>query len=269
MVMRETNSEGPLTETLTGIIAINNVVCLIAFSIVAAGIEMQAVSSVGPLESAYLVLYPLVWQIVGAIALGFLIGWMLASWGSQVVEHGETLILLAGSILLTVGLANILDVSPLVASLSLGATMVNLSSRSRALFTVLSRTDPPLYAIFFVIAGADLNLGLLPSLGLLGVIYAVGRAAGKLIGANYAARITGLDPQVQKLLGVAMLSQAGLAIGLVLIVGERFPQISATVTTVVLAAVAVFELIGPVGAKIALVRSGETCAAATEEAPVI
>jgi Kef-type K+ transport system membrane component KefB len=136
------------------------------------------------------------------------------------------------------------------------------------LFEVLSHTDPPLYAIFFVIAGADLNLALLPSLGVLGVIYAVGRSIGKLFGARIGAQRVGLDPVVRRFLGPSMLSQAGLAIGLVLVTTERFPAIAPTVTTVVLAAVAIFELIGPVSARFALVRSGEV-QQAQEPAPVI
>ena len=198
-----------------------------------------------------------VWQTVGSLALGYLLGLLLASWASQVHEHGEILILLAGSVLLAVGVSNMLGLSPLIASLAVGATMVNMSARSQALFHVLSRTDPPLYAIFFVIAGADLNLALLPTLGLSGAIYAVGRMAGKVIGASWAARRVNLDPVVQRLLGASMLSQAGLAIGLVLVTSERLPELAPTVTTVVLAAVAVFELIGPVSARLALVRSGE------------
>jgi Kef-type K+ transport system membrane component KefB len=165
---------------------------------------------------------------------------------------------MAGSVLLCVGLARWLDLSPLMASLAVGATMVNLSATSRLLFDALSRTDPPLYAIFFVIAGADLNLALLPALGMMGVIYVLGRAAGKFVGTRYAARVVGLGPDVQRLMGFAMFSQAGLAIGLVLVTNQRFPQIGPTISTVVLASVAIFELVGPLSARLALVRSGET-----------
>jgi Kef-type K+ transport system membrane component KefB len=181
----------------------------------------------------------------------------VGSWASHVKEQGETLILMAGTVLLCVGLAEWFELSPLVASLAVGATMVNLSAKSRRLFTALSRTDPPLYAIFFVIAGADLNLALLPSLGWLGVIYIFGRAAGKFLGTRYAAKFAGQGRDIQRLLGVAMLSQAGLAIGLVLVTNQRFPDLGPTITTVVLASVAMFELVGPLGARFALARSGE------------
>lgn len=78
-----------------------------------------------------------------------------------------------------------LDLSPLVPSLVVGATTVNISKRSQSLFTALSQTDPPLYAIFFVIGGADLNLALFASLGILGFIYVIGRAAGKFFGSLF------------------------------------------------------------------------------------
>lgn len=260
MVIREENSSGPLTETLTGIIAINNIVALVCFTLLAAGFDLATAGATTGITwgAVYGSLFPLVWQLVGSLALGFLVGLMLAIWASQVIEQGEILILLAGCVLLTVGVSQLLDLSPLVASLAVGATMVNLSKKSRALFDELSRTDPPLYAIFFVIAGADLNLALLPSLGMLGVVYIVGRAAAKLLGARHMARRLDTPPMVQKWLGPAMLSQAGLAVGLLLTVSRRFPEYAATVTTVVLAAVAVFEIVGPIGARVALVRAGES-----------
>ncbi|MEP7175263.1 MAG: cation:proton antiporter, partial [Gemmatimonadales bacterium] len=259
MVMRESDAAGPLTETLTGVIAINNIFTLVAFAIVAAVLDFrQAGLTTGvTLDVVYRSLFPLLWQLIGSVALGYLMGLLLATWATQAEEHGEILILLAGCVLLTVGVAGGLELSPLVASLAVGATMANLSARSRSLFEALSRTDPPLYAIFFVIAGADLNLSLLPSLGVLGLVYVLGRGTGKIFGAGYAARRLKAEPPVRRYLGAAMLAQAGLAIGLLLSVNQRFPDLAPIVTTVVLAAVAIFELVGPVTARVALVRSGE------------
>lgn len=270
MVIRECRAEGPLTDTLTCLIGINNVFCIFAFTLAGSIIDLASTPPSTIAEFVRVALFPLVWQFLGSAALGYLLGLLLTIWSKQVHEHGEILILLAGCVLLSVGAANMLGLSPLIASLCVGATVVNLSDRSRRLFEALSHTDPPLYAIFFVIAGADLNLALLPALGLPGAVYAIGRATGKLAGATWAARKLQMEPVVRRLLGPSMLSQAGLAIGLVLIANERFPDIAPTVTTVVLAAVTVFELIGPVGARIALVRGGEArVASATEPAPVL
>ena len=255
MVMRECNSHGPVTDTLTGVIGANNVLCLLAFSIVAAGLDMGSATEGG--VSIYASVYPLVWQMVGGVALGFLVGVLLSTWAARVIEKGETLILLCGCVLLCVGVAHILEVSPLVASLAVGATMVNLSAESRRLFNALGETDPPLYAIFFVIAGAELNIGLLTGIGVLGSIYVCGRILAKLVGPWLASRRTALPPMARSGLGFAMLSQAGLAIGLTLAVSERFPDLAPVVNTVVLASVVVFEIIGPLGARIVLARSGE------------
>jgi Kef-type K+ transport system membrane component KefB len=190
MVIRENNASGEFTESLTGVIGLNNILALVSFSVVAATIDLSTLAAGAELSFGGVAraIFPLVWQLVGSTALGFLVGLMLASWASQVVESGETLILLVGCVLLTVGVSTALGLSSLVASLAVGATLANLSTRSRRLFVALSRTDPPLYVIFFVLAGADLNLALLPSLGALGVVYVLCRATGKIGGAWVAAR---------------------------------------------------------------------------------
>jgi len=260
MVMRECNADGPLTDTLSGVIALNNIFCLTGFLVLAAGLDLHRAvlqSGVG-WEVLYRALYPMIWQLLGSVALGFLVGVLLAAWASTVTEHGEMLILLVGAILLAVGVAQLLELSPLLATLGVGATMVNLSGESRRLFKALAQTDPPLYAIFFVIAGADLDLGLLPSIGILGLVYIAGRVGGKLLGTAMVARRLPVEPVVRRYLGFAMLSQAGLAVGLMLAIDRRFPDLAPVITTVVLAAVTVFELVGPVSARQALVRAGET-----------
>jgi Kef-type K+ transport system membrane component KefB len=264
MVIRECDSAGPLTENLLGIIAVNNLLCIVIYSLVAAGIEITSAMAAAEnvLQSLYRSGFMLLWQLIGSVALGFLIGLLLAGWSSQVTEGGEMLILLAGSILLCVGVARVIELSPLIASLTVGATMVNLTERSRGLFRTLSGTDPPFYAIFFVIAGAGLDIELIPSMGALGLVYLAGRTVGKFVGASAAARWLGLEPSLQRFLGLGLLAQAGLAIGLTIAIDHRFPEFAATVSTVVLASVAIFEVIGPVSARFALVRSGEAGLAA-------
>jgi Kef-type K+ transport system membrane component KefB len=209
------------------------------------------------IETLYGSLYPLAWQLTGSVALGFLVGLMLAGWASRITEQGEMLILMAGSVLLCVGVARILDLSALIASLAVGGTMVNLHARSRRLFSALSRTDPPFYAIFFVIAGADLDVSLVPTMGVLGAYYLFARAVGKFAGARIGARWLGLNPVVQRLLGFGLMAQAGLAVGLVLTIDRRFPDYATVVTTVVLSSVVIYEMIGPISTKFAIIRSGE------------
>ena len=260
MVIRESNSSGPLTDTLLGIIAVNNIFCLAAYSLVGALIDLDvslAAESGLVLDTLYGSLYPLVWQLLGSVALGFLVGLMLAGWATRVADQGEMLILMAGSVLLCVGVTRILELSSLVASLAVGGTMVNLSARSRRLFNALSHTDPPFYAIFFVIAGADLDVALVSTMGALGTFYVFARGTGKFLGARFGAKWLGMDPVVQRLLGFGLMAQAGLAIALTLTIGRRFPDYAEIFSTVVLSSVVIYEMVGPISAKLAILRSGE------------
>jgi len=263
MVIRECDSQGPLTENVLGIIAINNLLCIAAFGFIAAAIDLTASqNSRAFFDTLYRSVFWFAWEIAGSAALGYLVGLLLSAWATQVTEGGEMLILLAGSILFTVGLSRAINLSPLIASLAVGATMVNLSGRSRHLFDTLSVTDPPFYAMFFVMAGAELDVRLVPAMGVLGVTYILGRIIGKFAGAGYAARRLGLDGPVRRYLGFAILAQAGLAVGLSLVVNSRYQEFAPVVSTIVLASVAVFEMIGPLSTRFALVRAGEVAGGA-------
>ena len=259
MVLRECNARGPMSDALLGIIAVNNIFCLVAYITCASFVDLVARWGQQSLwEALFQAGFPLVWQVAGSIALGFLTGLVLAGWARRMSETGEMLILLAGSILLCVGLARVLDLSSMIASLAVGATMVNLSRRSRRLFKTLAGTDPPFYAIFFVLAGADLDVSLLSSMGSVGIAYVVARGVGKFAGAWLGSRRLGMEVQVQNYLGFGLLTQAGLAVGLVLTVGRQFPAYYGEISTIVLSAVVLYEMIGPVATRFAVVQSGES-----------
>jgi Kef-type K+ transport system membrane component KefB len=129
----------------------------------------------------------------------------------------------------------------------------------------LSEADPPFYAIFFVLAGADLDVSLVGSLGLVGLVYLLGRAGGKFLGAQIGARRLGMAPSVQSYLGLTLLAQAGLAVGLTITAEHRFPEVAPAVTVIVLASVAVYEMFGPIATRWALMRSGESRLGQPEE----
>jgi Kef-type K+ transport system membrane component KefB len=254
MVLRECNAEGPMTEVLTGVFALDNVLCLVAFNLAAAMIQYFTSSTSGALAT----FGPVLWQLVGSAALGYAAGFLLSLWSSRVVEHGEQLILVIGCVLLCVGASRALDVSPMVTNLAVGATVANLSGRSRDFLQSLGQTDPPLYAIFFVLAGAELNLSLIGSLGLTGAIYVFGRMAGKFAGAKIGAVLGGSSAHVRSHLPTAMFAQAGLAVGLTLSIQRRLPTYAPELTAVILSSVIIFELIGPFGVRWSVVRAGES-----------
>jgi Kef-type K+ transport system membrane component KefB len=257
MVLRECNAKGQITDVLTGIFALDNLICLMTFNFVAGGIQFASHPADSIWQKAYATLVPAIWQLVGSVALGYVVGFLLSIWSARVVEHGEQLILLAGCVLLCVGAAKVLHLSSMITNLAVGATVVNLSEHSRRFLESLGKTDPPLYAIFFVLAGADLNVSMLASLGIPGAIYVLGRLAGKIGGARLGAHVAGSAAHVRRGLSSAMFAQAGLAIGLTMSMQRRLPEWAPAVTTVILAAVIVFELIGPFGVRWTVVRNGE------------
>lgn len=260
MVLRECNSEGPLTETILGIIAMNNLVCLTSFTLISSvvGLAVDPASGSGIFPAVYATAYGVVWQIIGSAALGILVGIMMAGLASRLAEHSEMVLLLAGSVLLCLGVSRLLELSPLVASLALGGTIANLAGPGSGVFQALGRSDPPFYAIFFVMAGADLDAAAVPTMGLLGVCYLLARGGGKFLGARLGASRLGVEATVRRNLGFGLMAHAGLAVGIVLAIERRFPEYGAIISTVVLSSIVIYEVLGPIAAKFAIVRSGES-----------
>jgi Kef-type K+ transport system membrane component KefB len=258
MVLRECNSRGPVSDAVRGAVAVNKVVVLAVFTLVVALIRVASPSTEPLLGLIYDAGFHLAWELLGSAALGFLVGLMLAGWCSRINDYGEVQMLLAGSILLCVGAALLLELSPLLASLAVGATMVNLTPTSQRLTVALARLDPPFYAIFFVVAGADLDIGRIRTLGALGGAYIIARSVGKFVGARAGAHFAGFTPPQQRSIAIALLAQADLAVGLSLEVSRRFPEYAMTMSTVILGAVCVFEVLGPIATRHAILASGET-----------
>jgi Kef-type K+ transport system membrane component KefB len=167
------------------------------------------------------------------------------------------MILAMGLILVAVGGSRWLGLSPLMCTLALGATVANASRHGRVLLEATGKADPPLYAAFFVLAGAELQLASLAALGLAGALYVVLRAAGKLGGAHLGMSGQALPPAVRHNLGLCLISSSSLAVGLTIQIRSSFPQHAAAVTGVVLAAVLIFEIVGPLLTRQALLRAGE------------
>lgn len=254
MVLHEYDARGPLTDRLLALVALNNMIVLSAYGLLAAALTLGGGGSW--LSAAHRGIHGLLWSTFGSVALGVLLGLVMDAWSGRVRESGESMTLVIGFILLTVGAARQLGLSPLFASLALGATMANASRRSDELLAAIGRADPPLYAAFFVLAGAELRPQSLAGVGLVGVAYVLLRSAGKLLGAWTALRQSPLDG-VRRNMGLCLLSSSSLAVGLTLQVRHAFPELASAVTGVVLAAVIVFEVIGPWLTRQALLRSGE------------
>jgi len=257
MVLHEYDARGPLTDLLTASLAFNNMLVLVAFGIGSAVLSMASGPATSLLHGLLASSHELLWTIVGSAALGVCLGLLLDVWSRRPLESGEMMILTIGVVLLAVGAARALGLSPLFVTLTLGAVTANASRRSDELLEELRRADPPLYAAFFVLAGAELRPAMLASLGLAGGAYVLLRSIGKMGGATFAVRRTGLPAAARQYFGLSLLSSSSLAIGLTIQIRDEFPDVAPTVTGIVLAAVIVFEIVGPLLCRFALVQAGE------------
>ena len=257
MVLNEYDAKGPLTERLLALVALNNMFVLVTFGLVSAVLTLLEPSAEGGLMSAYRAGHGLAWTIAGSVALGAIMGLGTDALATRAKESGESMILSVGVVLVTVGASRWLGVSPLIATLTLGATVVNASAYGDRLLRALGRADPPLYAAFFVLAGAELVPSSVLGLGLAGLAYTVARTVGKVTGARLALRHERVDPIVRQQLGLCLISSSSLAVGLTIQIRSAFPQYAATVTGIVLAAVVIFEVIGPLLTRRAIILAGE------------
>ena len=254
MVVRQYRADGPVTRTLLPVVALDDAVGLIVFSISVS--VAQGLDAGGDVNYALMALEPLK-EIALSLVLGAAIGFVMTYCMRFFASRANRLTLVICAVLLGTALADIWGLSSLLLCMMIGAVLANLYNDVDKLLDVVDHWTPPLFLLFFVLSGADLQLSVLPQVGLLGVMYLVCRSAGKYLGAFVGAHITHFDKNVQKYLGIALLPQAGVAIGMTSIVAQRLPQYSDEIRAVVLCATLIYELVGPVLTKIALTRAGE------------
>jgi Kef-type K+ transport system membrane component KefB len=257
MVLNEYDAQGPMTDRLLALVALNNMYVLVMFGMVTAGLTLVGSSDQGWLTSAYRATHALLWTTVGSVALGALLGLLTDFWATRAKESGEAMILSIGAVLIAVGASRWLGLSPLISTLALGATVANASPRGDLLLRALGRADPPLYASFFVLAGAELVPSSVLGLGAIGLSYTVARAVGKLAGARIGLHGQDVPPMVRSQLGYCLVSSSSLAVGLTIQIRSAFPEYAAAVTGIVLAAVVIFEVVGPLLTRRALLKTGE------------
>ena len=257
MVVRQYKADGPVTRMLLPVVAMDDALGLMVFSVSASVAEGMLG---GAMTFQSMVLSPLI-EIVGSLALGSFLGLVLGFCSRFFASRGNKLALTIALVLAGVGLCDMWGLSSLLVCMMIGAVMVNISQQHEVLMEQCDRFTPPLFLLFFVLSGAELDLTVLPSVGLMGISYLLLRSLGKWGGTMLGAVCVKADENVRKYLGLTLLPQAGVAIGMSQLVAGRFPTLAGTVNTVVLAGVLVFELIGPIITKIALTKAGEIPAA--------
>lgn len=246
MVIREYEAEGPVTGAVLTLVGLNNLASVLGFA-VAAHFLLR------PGDGPMLLLF----GMAGPLLLGGALGFAISVWVQRLELASEHKVLLLGAVAATAALCRSLGIDPLLASLALGMVLANSSPRWHKLVASLRQVDYPLYVAFFVLAGANLHIETLAHIGLLGIAYVAARTLGKFLGANLGARLGAFGGRERACIGFTLLAQAGVAIGLASTLSRQWPDGGMLLETVVLGAVVVFELVGPLAVRHGLVQAGE------------
>jgi len=251
-VVHEARAEGRFASTLLGIVAIDDAWGLLIFSFMLA--TAQALSGQGGVMD---VLMSGGWELGGALLVGIGLGIPMAYLTGRIRPGEPTLAEALGVVFLCGGLAIWLDVSFLLASMVLGVVVANLARHHERPFHAIEGIEWPFLILFFVLAGASLHLGSLLQVGLIGASYVVLRIVGRFVGVGVGSRISHADPAIRRWMWMALMPQAGVALGMALVVTQRFPDLAEIILPIVIGATVLFELIGPVLTRRALLKAGE------------
>lgn len=254
MVIRQYRAYGPLTNTILPVAALDDALGIMVFG-VSLSIAKLSITG-GDISILNMIAAPLI-EIFGSLLLGGIIG-VVFSYIADRAKCPESLLSMSLAVILgSAGLANYLNLSPLLTCMMIGGVLVNLVRNSKRVFKIVNDFTPPIHLLFFTFAGASLDLSILASIGLLGLVYVLARAIGKILGATAGALLVKSDKVIVKYLGLALLPQGGISIGLSMIVSRELPDYSSGIITVILFSVLVFEIMGPILAKVSITKAGE------------
>lgn len=254
MVVRQYKAKGPVTSTLLPVVAIDDAVALMAFGLSVA--LAKAITSHGSASLVTTLLDPVI-EIVGALIFGAILGVILKFATDWFTGRGNRLSVSVAMILICIGISNLAGFSPLLACMAMSSVYVNISKVSGKVFEQVDRFTPPVFMLFFFISGAELDIRILPAVGVIGILYVLFRVFGKILGAAFGAKISHAEPVVRKYLGYTLIPQAGVAIGLAGIAMSVVPEYGNKIKTIILCGTVIYELVGPVITKMALKKAGE------------
>jgi Kef-type K+ transport system membrane component KefB len=257
MVVKQYKAKGDLTNTLLSVVAIDDSVAIMLF-----GICVAIANILGKTEttdsSVFMQILAPFWEIILSIGIGGIFGIIVTFAVRWFTGRGNRISLVIAAVFLTLYLTTYLNGSALLACMALGAVFANTSNKYDEVNGLINYITPPIFIMFFVLSGAELNLSLLLKVGIIGIIYILSRVAGKIFGSWFGAKVTHADPKIQKYLGYALIPQAGVAIGLSLIATQVLnPEMGSQIRTIILVATLIYELIGPIVTKKALQAAGE------------
>ncbi len=263
MVVRQYKAKGPLTNILLPVVALDDAVGLILFAI-SFGIAKALIS--GTVDVISIIVEPVI-EVVLSLLLGALMGVLITFFERFFHSRSKRLTMSVGFVLLTVALSTLkfeiggvhIAFSSLLTCMMLGTVFCNLCDFSEELMDRLDRWTAPIFLLFFVISGAELELSVLADLAVvvIGIVYILARSLGKYTGASLSARATHCDPNIVKYLGITLLPQAGVALGMAIKAKEQLGAEGAIVSNITLLAVLIYELVGPMLTKMCLLKAGD------------
>lgn len=256
MIIREYRARGVFTNTLLGVVALDDAWSLIIFSV---SLTLAKALRYPSIEGFFLpkIFLSAFSEIGGAFVLGASIALAFSYFSRFIKTEADLLIYTLGFVLLNTGMALYLHFPVLLANIFLGVVLINIRKENVRFFAVFRKIDSPLYLFFFVLAGVHLEINLLGKLGLIGVAYFGFRIAGKLLGASLGGYLSRAPKLVKKYLGFGLIPQAGVALGLALIAKVEFAPVGGIVFTTIMVTTIVYEVIGPFFTKFALSKAGE------------
>jgi Kef-type K+ transport system membrane component KefB len=264
MVMRQYRAKGPVTSTILPVVALDDVFGIMAFGIAVslARLSIEAING-GVVTSFWVMAWEPIKEIGGSLILGVILGFILSIISKRSSNRDMMKAIALAFIFASVGLSKQLHFSPLLTNIVMGTTLVNLDRHAHRTFNLVNEFITPFFVLFFTIAGASLELDVLASVGWIGIAYVLARGIGKWVGATFGATVMKSPKTVRKYLGLALLPQGGISIGLSVLVRQIFtPEftnnaMAAQIITIIMASVLVYETSGPIFAKLSISLAGE------------
>jgi Kef-type K+ transport system membrane component KefB len=255
LVMRQYRAAGPLTSTILPVVALDDVYGIVAFGIMIS-IAKILVGGVN-INFISMIWIPLL-EILGSLLLGTIIGIILMFAQKRYANNKDDLQVIGLiAIGLGLGFSRMLGLSSLLTNITIGTIIANTVTKSDRLFGAVNDFITPFYILFFTFAGASLDLNVLFQVGWVGIAYIFARGGGKMIGAYLGAIVSKAKPVIRDNLGLALLPQGGISIGLSVLVRQQLPQYAIPITTIIMFSVLIYETSGPIFAKMAISRAKE------------
>lgn len=248
-VIDESKDESHFGKTLLGVVALDDAWGLLIFSL------CLSIAMSSNMDNGLPVIASGLWEITGAILLGIALGLPMAFLTGRIQAGEPTLIEALGLIMLCGGLALWLEVSYLLAAMAMGTTVANLATHHTRPFHAIKNIQSPFLVLFFILAGASLDFVNLLDVGLIGALYITLRVIGKILGGWVSGQLLGMTGSDARWIGAAMLPQAGVAVGMALIVSHILPDYADTIMAITIAATAFFEIVGPLVTRAAIKHS--------------